>query len=94
MLSIHLQALMWRYFEIDNQMDLLRYYYTNFDKSHIAGLTKHMAKVKSDRTKQVNNHTGSKSSICPIGSNKTFNIFWTVEGKNHRLLLTLIVYLA
>eukprot|EP00116_Pleurobrachia_bachei_P008217 sb/3468479/ len=40
-------ALMWRYFGIDNQMDILRYYYTEFDKSHIASLTKHMAKVQN-----------------------------------------------
>ena len=38
--------LVWQYFGVDDQMDMLQFYYTKFEKSHIAGLTASMAKVR------------------------------------------------
>ena len=37
---------MWEYFGVDDQMDMLQFYYTKFEKAHIAGLTKQISKVK------------------------------------------------
>ena len=38
--------LVWQYFGVEDQMDMLQFYYTKFEKSHIAGLTASMAKVR------------------------------------------------
>lgn len=42
------QKLVWDYFGVSNQMDMLQFYYTKFEKSHIAGLAKVMAEKARD----------------------------------------------
>jgi hypothetical protein len=40
------RTLIWKYFGVDDQMDMLQFYYTKFVKSHIAGLTESMSQVQ------------------------------------------------
>ena len=44
--------LVWQYFGVDNQMDMLQFYYTKFVKSHIAGLARVMGEVRNDFCKE------------------------------------------
>ena len=39
------RKLVWQYFGVDDQMDMLQFYYTKFEKCHIAGLAKPMSEV-------------------------------------------------
>ncbi|KAL5248526.1 hypothetical protein ACHWQZ_G017645 [Mnemiopsis leidyi] len=41
--------LIWQYFGVEDQMDMLQFYYTKFEKSNIAGLTASMARVAREQ---------------------------------------------